>query len=365
MLGKINDWNLGDKLVVYTSKVNDLYDDSRGWLIINGNTIELYEKDHKNIFLEGNVDFSNIPDRMILSISSNGIVYTLHCMDEPEIDFFVTNKCNSNCVMCPLAEGVRRQERLGQSVWVMEYIEVLSDDVMYINVTGGEPTLAKRDFLEIMKRAKEKFQLASFQVLTNGRSSSDIRFLREMLSVTPKGTTFAIPLHSSDSHIHDAITRAEGSFEQTDRGIKNLLMAEQKVEVRIVVSKENIESIYDTVKYIVASYKGVFCVNFIGMEMMGNAAINRESLWIDYDEVFRRAKGSIDYLICHGIDTQLYNFPLCALDKGYWSIAAKSITISKIRYMHECEKCAVKSICGGFFFSTKNLMKPSVRPIME
>ena len=34
-----------------------------------------------------------------------------------------------------------------------------------------------------------------------------------------------------------------------------------------------------------------------------------------------------------------------------------------VRYMPECEFCKVKEICGGFFASTKQLMKPEVWPI--
>ena len=67
----------------------------------------------------------------------------------------------------------------------------------------------------------------------------------------------------------------------------------------------------------------------------------------------------------HGIDVKLYNFPLCMVDEGYWSIAAKSISEYKIQYPCECEACTVKEICGGFFGSTLHLMKPTVYPILK
>jgi hypothetical protein len=102
----------------------------------------------------------------------------------------------------------------------------------------------------------------------------------------------------------------------------------------------------------------------MAMEMMGNAAVNRNDLWIEYKEVFKKIKKAIDLLVCVGIDVKLYNFPLCCINRGYWHIAAKSITQYKIRYMDECEICRVKDICGGFFYSTKQLMKPQVEPII-
>ena len=67
-------------------------------------------------------------------------------------------------------------------------------------------------------------------------------------------------------------------------------------------------------------------MNFIAMEMMGCAAVHKDELWVDYPIVFKKMKSAIDCLISHGIDVQLYNFPLCAVERGYWHIAVKSIT---------------------------------------
>ena len=249
--------------------------------------------------------------------------------------------------------------------WLIEYINILPEDIGYINVTGGEPTLGKEYFIQVMSMLAKKFIYSDFQLLTNGRSVADKAFLQNVLDVCPKGIRFAIPLHASESEIHDQISQSKGSFAQTDRGIRNLLKERQKVEIRIVVSKKNLGYLTETAQYIADNYKGVFCVNFIGMEMMGNAAINREVLWVDYLEVFQNAKTSIDLLVRSGIDVQLYNFPLCAVDRGYWHIAAKSITDYKVRFMDECEECSVKEICGGFFYSTKQVMNPKVFPIRK
>ena len=119
----------------------------------------------------------------------------------------------------------------------------------------------------------------------------------------------------------------------------------------------------ETAEYIVHHFKGVFCVNFIAMEMMGNAVKNKNILWEDYSVLFQKAKRAIILLVQNGVDVQLYNFPLCTVEKGFWSIAVKSITDYKIRYMEACDSCRVKSICGGFFYSTKQLMCPKVYPV--
>lgn len=367
---KINKWDLGDQVSLFISNdsiedTKEKYEDRIGnkcWIDTDGGlTFEIGVELKKFTLIRNENEDINVGD--IIAVSENGNISFLYSNDENEIDLFMTNQCNSNCVMCPLSEYVRKEKKKNQQKWLEAYIDLLPCDVGYINITGGEPTLYQDSFLAIMKKVTEKFDRTDYQLLTNGRSLADRRFLEKVLEVIPRGIRFAIPLHSSDEFIHDGITQSKGSFRQTDRGIKNLLQSMQKVEIRIVLSKKNIDTVIETAEYIISNYSGVFCVNFIGMEMMGNAAVNREELWLDYEDVFIKAKPAIDKLVEAGIDVQLYNFPLCAVDRGYWPIAAKSITDYKIRFMDECDGCSVKEICGGFFFSTKQVMQPKVKPI--
>lgn len=364
-IGQILNWELGEQLAVfeYWNSIVQLSDDRNRLLLDSNTNLFFYQKGWKTPLLKYNIEFSEIKENDILSISEEGYITKVHSADSLEIDIFVTNKCNSNCVMCPLSETVRRENRNKNIKWILEFIHILPENINYVNITGGEPTLVKDDFFRILLAIKEKFQYSGFQLLTNGRSMADENFLKKMLPCLPNGIRFAIPVHASNPKIHDVITNTEGSFRQTNRGIKNLLKYRQKVEIRIVVSQKNIHALKQTAEYIVSNYKGIFCVNFIAMEMMGSAAVHKEELWVDYQKVFKQARGAIDILVRNGIDVQLYNFPLCAVDRGYWHIAARSITDYKIRYMDECEKCTVKDICGGFFFSTKQLMKPKVTPI--
>lgn len=369
-MAKVAEWDLGDRLLIYIE--SDCPEDVKcEYLQRLGLKLWFESKDTVCVVGDGLLhhyiadidEFGGIYTGDIISISDKGYTSIMYSEQNGEIDVFMTNKCNSNCVMCPLPEAVRRKKQENHEEWVKEYINILPNHVRYINITGGEPTLSQQFFIDMLLAMKEKFTKSDFQLLTNGRSSADKNFLQKVLQVVPGGMRFAIPVHSADSGVHDMITQSKDSFIQTDRGIKNLLHEQQKVEVRIVVSRKNADTLVDTAKYIVDNYKGVFCVNFVGMEMMGNAALNKESLWIDYSEAFKKSKDAIDILVGAGIDVQLYNFPLCAVNRGYWHIAAKSITDYKIRYMDECDECSVKEICGGFFYSTKQIMKPRVTPV--
>lgn len=58
-----------------------------------------------------------------------------------------------------------------------------------------------------------------------------------------------------------------------------------------------------------------------------------------------------------------YNFPLCAVDREFWPICAKSITGYKVRFPESCGICAVRDACGGLFTGSYRLAKGDVTPI--
>lgn len=358
---KIKNWDNEEQVVMF--KVGSPTEDC-GKAIYELDAEHLIYHDGKNSIVytyeSGNIE---VKEHDIITISENGMIIRTHYSYGSEVDIFVTNHCNSNCIMCPLSEYSRKKKSPQYNQWLMKYIQALPREVGFINVTGGEPTLAGEYFIDVMDTLREKFQKSGFQLLTNGRSAADFRFLKNVLHHCPSGMLFAIPLHSCIPEIHDEITQSKGSFVQTDQGIKNLLKLNQRVEVRIVLSKVSIETAEKTAEYIIENYKGLTTVNFVAMEMMGNAVINREKVWIDYDSIFVKIRTAIDQLIKNGFDVKLYNFPLCMIKKGYWHIAAKSISGYKIQYQDDCLLCEAKDICGGFFSSTKKLMNPKVYPI--
>ena len=223
-MGRIVDWNNGNELFIFVNTKDiletSIIDKNHGWITDSGLfciTIN-NEKEEYQFEEENTIDYCTGD---IVSVAENGFYRVLHDVYRPEVDIFVTNQCNSNCIMCPLPESVRRQYNKTHMEWLDKYIDYLPEGIRYINVTGGEPTLAKDAFLETMTSLRKKFLRADFQLLTNGRSLADIIFLERVIESCPSGIRFAIPIHSSNPDIHDAITRTKGSFLQTDCGINN------------------------------------------------------------------------------------------------------------------------------------------------
>lgn len=302
-------------------------------------------------------------DYDIVEISDTGILYRTYANNESDSTIFLGAKCNSNCIMCPAGDVERRNGFSYSRELLMKYIDYLPNDLEYLVMTGGEPTLQVELFLEALDRVKNKFPYTQVLLLTNGRSLSDKWLFTQVCERHPANFRVAIPIHAASDALHDYITRAAGSFEQTMLALNRLMNSDIKVEIRIVVTKTNCDNLLDIAKLINKNFHRVFCINFIALEPRGNCALNFDSVYIDHRNSFLKSKSAIEYLIMHGYDVGLYNYPLCAVDKDFWPIAAKSISQYKNVYHKNCDVCNVKTICGGFFTATLSIAHPTVYPI--
>lgn len=276
--------------------------------------------------------------------------------------FFVTCKCNSNCIMCPMSEDSRQKDGLRCDEEWQDAIASVSETPEHLTITGGEPFLDWQHVSQLMQVINERWPYTPVLILTNGRALS-LKILQKSLRdiITPQ-YRFAIPIHSSVAALHDQISQSPGSYNQTLKGLRFLSDTPAKIEIRLVGHHKNISDINDTFRSLVDMSIRIDIINLIAMEMMGCAARRRKELWVDYRDVYQAAEHGIRYAISKGVDVGLYNFPLCSLPQGAWPLARKSITASKIRYDRACDDCCVKDACGGIFYSTQALNLFHVRP---
>ena len=66
-----------------------------------------------------------------------------------------------------------------------------------------------------------------------------------------------------------------------------------QLEIRVVVSKLNCADI-SNIADIILHIPRVTVVNFIGLEMCGNAIKNRDRVWIDYSEAANACEDAIE-----------------------------------------------------------------------
>lgn len=298
----------------------------------------------------------------VLEISDNGIAFVYYSANSTDNNISVTSKCNSNCIMCPSGGSFDNHDQ-DEAKNLIEIVRHIPHNAKFLTITGGEPFLLKKDIFTLLEYLKNNFKNSRILVLTNGRVFCSPEYVEFFIQTMPKDCIVAIPIHADSSILHDNIAQVNGSFEQTCVGIKYLLQRNVDVEIRIIVNAMNCDRMTDIADYIINSFKGVLHVNFVAMEMLGSAALNSDKLWIPYPEAFDKIKNAIRSLISNEIDVGLYNFPLCAVENGYWPLCANSISDYKVKYSDdECRDCIVADICGGVFsgsirFARKDLKK--------
>lgn len=295
-------------------------------------------------------------------IPSKGLYKRFNSLSNDNV-LITSEKCNSCCIMCPYSDNFRIHSKVISTNRILNLINYISVYPSHLTITGGEPTLIGEGMFDIMTLLKQKFPETSYLFLTNGRIFGCKEYFNKFIEQIPDDICFAVPIYGDSPETHDAITRVSGSFIEAVQGIQNFMKNNIKVEIRIVISKLNYMNVSNIAKFISKYLPSAYVVNFVGLEMCGNAARNQDEVWIDYPTAFEAMKEAIDILCSECIDVGIYNFPICSVANPYRHLCMKSISDYKIVYDEKCSLCSVKEICGGIFKSSYILKRPEVNPV--
>ncbi|MFA7101088.1 MAG: His-Xaa-Ser system radical SAM maturase HxsC [Bacilli bacterium] len=300
----------------------------------------------------------------VFELRENGLLIRKYDDSSVENVFYITGKCNSNCMMCPSPEFSRKKAPPANLNELLMLARHIPSDTPHLTITGGEPFMMGESIFIFLNYLKEKFTKTDFLILTNGRIFAVEEYVKDFCSTAPLNTLVAIPLHGSNAQIHDSITRSKDSFVQTVIGLENLIRVGVSIEIRLVVSKINMHDFDNMAKLIIERFKRVEYVSIIAMEMTGTARDNLDQVWLTYKQAFTSVKSSVESLIDNGIDVKLYNFPLCTVEKSFWPLCEKSISPNKVRFIESCNKCKYKGACSGVFAGTIMLERDELKPLL-
>jgi His-Xaa-Ser system radical SAM maturase HxsC len=313
-----------------------------------------------------NEDISFLSEGDIFEVAGNNQssrFFILYRKDSSSNFIITTNHCNNKCIMCPQPINISEDNDV-DLLRIENILKLMDKQTRFLTITGGEPTLLKQGLLDILRMCKKYLPNTKIAILSNGRMFSYISLVDAINSVGVKFLEIGIPIHSYSADGHDYITQVSDSFNQTIKGIKNLIASRNNVEIRVVIQKHNYLELDKVANFIVQEMIGISRVSFIGMEMLGSAVINAKSVWVPYKDINESLTKAILKLLTHGIHADIYNIPPCKISSEFRSLCAKSISDYKVRYLEECNSCAMKNDCGGIFASSLNLIKEEgVSPI--
>lgn len=273
----------------------------------------------------------------------------------------LTERCNHYCLMCS------QPPRQVDDDWLLddafELIRLLPNTTTSLGITGGEPTLYGARLLEFLTLCRNLLPRAAVHMLSNGRRFDDLDFATAYASIDNPNMMVGIPIYGSEPSLHDYVVQSRGAFDETIRGILNLAVLGQRVEIRVVLHKQTAPHLVEIAEFISRNLPFVDQVALMGLEMIGFARANMDDVWIDPIEYNDELTEAVTLLDRSKIRTMVYNHQLCLIDPGIWPFAIRSISDWKNEYHPECLNCSVIRDCGGFFFSAKYKMSESIRAI--
>lgn len=258
----------------------------------------------------------------------------------------IWNKCNNKCLMCSNPPNYGKWGDYGFDA-LASRIKKISRTEKEIYLTGGEPTLHP-DFFALLNLLRKRCPNARIVLDTNGRMFYYKDFFKKCLNYG--NLEFQISLCGHAATLHDKITGAKGSFEQSVGGIKNLLLSGIKgkeIEIRVVIHKLTLESLEKIYNFIGKNFPQIERLIFIFMEFEGAAGENRKIVGITYakarpylEKFFRKIENP-------HFKIRFYHFPLCVLPFGFWPYLWRTLPEKEIAFLPSCSDCFYKKHCLG------------------
>lgn len=298
-------------------------------------------------------------------------------------------ECNHKCICCPLTTFDRLHKKLSYEEVVERILQINENQEQevisrHIVLSGGEPMLHP-DFLKILEFiVREGFHVT---ILSNSSRCVDKRFvmaLKEIISQSKVDIVTAI--HSSTPSIHDKITGVSGSLLETLEGLDNLVATDIPVTIKHIFHKMSIKTLLDTFQYLEKHYPPQVEFQFCTMDYSGQAAKNKEKLYLTIPEIQPYIEAVLDYLENNMVKPRRISFietPLCLVDPYYWKYFVTSSkwldtyiapnaenrelnrkVVSECgAYYEACKLCDVNQWCTGtwksaFAFGNNILLRP-------
>lgn len=298
----------------------------------------------------------------IVAVNPNGIINTLFRTNSNHNSLFITDRCNSNCLMC--SQPPRNKDDLDYFYNInSKLLSLIPESTEVLGITGGEPTILGKRLFELIELSRKRLPNTVIHMLSNGRIFAWKNHAKEIAGLN-ENLIIGIPLYSDNYLDHDYIVQARNAFDQTILGLHNLERFGQRVEIRIVVHKLTYNRLLKLACFIYKNLPFVEHIAFMGLEYVGYTPYNHELLWIEPAKYSEELKDAVNYLDTVGMNVSIYNLQHCLLDRSLWRFSRKSISDWKRGYLDECKKCSLVDDCGGVF-STSKLLSSEIKAITD
>ncbi len=240
-------------------------------------------------------------------------------------------------------------------------IKVLQEapkDLPIIGISGGEPTLLGDKLFDLICYIRKNFsEETTIHLLSNGRTFQNAEYTHKLKECAGNNIFVGIPLHSDYCKDHDIIAGTKGAYNEMMHGLYNLANERIEIELRVIINAINYMRLPNIAQFIFKNLPFVSWTAFMAMEEIGLAVKNFSKIWIEPTEYIDYIKGAVDELSTWGMETSIYNIPLCLLPESLHLFAAKSISDWKVKFLDICDSCIMRNMCCGLFATSNEIFK--------
>jgi His-Xaa-Ser system radical SAM maturase HxsC len=256
----------------------------------------------------------------------------------------VTERCDQLCVMCSQPPKKTHVDRFAH----FEAACLLCEEDSLIGISGGEPTLYKKELFDLVERTMAQRPDVGFHILSNGQhfSEEDIDRLR---SPAFRNVIWGIPVYSESAALHDEIVGKAGALDRLKQSFAWLMRAGARVELRTVLLSSNVTRLPDLADFVSRQLGFIECWSIMQLENIGYAKNRWHQLYVDHQQQFDPIAAAIDRVQMRRMAVRLFNFPRCTVPAQYRHLAPASISDWKRKFSDECAPCSERDACSGFF----------------
>lgn len=304
-------------------------------------------------------DITEFHEGDVVVINTKGEIIFVYEINSNHNALMATERCNHRCIMCPQPPILQEKDK---TPFNLQLISLFNKNTQEIGITGGEPTLIGDNLFTLINHIKKVLPQTAISILSNGVKFAEKEYAMKLAKCRHQDLQIDIPLFSDIAEEHNRIVGAK-TFYKTVQGLYNLALFRQRIGLRIVVHKQTYKRLPQFADFIYHNFPFVAQVAFMQMETIGLAKENFDELWIDPDDYNNELREAVLLLADRGMKPYIYNAQLCVLPQDIRCYAQQSISDWKDIYIEECNGCALKGQCAGFFASNRNAHSSHIKKI--
>lgn len=230
--------------------------------------------------------------------------------------------------------------------------------IKVLSFSGGEPTIRK-DLISFVKYAN-KLGFDTIEIQSNGMMYYYDDYVQRLVGAG--ANRFLVSVHGSNARTHDFLTRVNGSFKRTMKGIENLFKRNVELRFSIVINKYNYKELVNWTKMLL-KYEGFsYHLNYI--TPVGFARETYKKLAPRISEVVPEVKKAVDLILDAGLGPWIHNIYPCNMpgyERMMSELMEKKTIISGADFRADidetrmdgrkkpssCEKCKFSLMCVG------------------